>query len=471
MPVTYEVRLSQPRWIAGSGVEVELRMHNGSAEAFETPDPLYRNSPEPHFALTGPDGDTQEFRPNTAAEGWDGTEPVTLVHLAPGEDWEGGFTLSSYVGLGGPGRYTLRSWIEHASGRIESPPAEFEILPAETLDLTAETSRGPANGVSMEAVELLAGGLAASSILFEDDASNAETMPLERVERGPADPNASAILAPYSNFAVGLSAIRWILTTGGGRLTVGHNLTKQRIQAFGGAELSRIFPPVATEAGLYIAAVRGPELVLAQFPPVEEGIEEGPVRTIERLESTPDAAALTVSPAGTGNRLLLVMAWDDNGGTRLRFRILSPDGELMASAEQTVPDVHPAGTAAAGWSTTGEMRASLLVRGDSANQVRTLEFALDPELMLDRAPQTGEPVRLGSAMRDAQMQYFEAMPGGLRRIAVVRDADSVWVIPQEGEARPPESPVPVAGPLTILPGETYWYAVWPGEAALNIGPL
>src|SRR4051812_26057319 len=89
MSVIYEARVRQARWIAGSSVVLDLRIDNQSAAPFETPDPMYRTSSQPHFELTGPDGRKQEFRPDSRATDWDRSRPPTLVRLAPGQHWEG----------------------------------------------------------------------------------------------------------------------------------------------------------------------------------------------------------------------------------------------------------------------------------------------------------------------------------------------------------------------------------------------
>jgi hypothetical protein len=473
MPVIYAAQVRQPRWIAGAQVVADLRIENNAATPFETPDPMYRTSSQPHFELTGPDGRKQEFQPDSQATDWDRAQQPTMLRLAPGEHWEGDLVLSRYADLESAGRYTLRSWIDYQGSRLESPPSQFEIVPARTLDLAAETSLGEDNTRVVECIELLEGGLVASSILRERDPRNAELLPFQRIERGATDPSATAILAPYSNSSVGLSALRWIVAESHHTLVVGHNLSDARRSAFGGAELSRVLPPVAAESGLYLAGVRGVDLLLTRITGSEDGVEAGPVWTVEKLAAPPDAAALTLSPAGAGNILLFVLAWKRNKATEVRLLTVSPAGKVIARADHTLPDVFPLGPAAAAWSTTGHLRASLLVRSAAEEiQIRAEELPLRPDLMLDGASRASEPVPLDSPLHDARLSYFETVPGQLSRVALLRaSGGQTWVIPADGSPRPPQTAIPSAGPVALLPGLMHWYAVWPANGLLSIAPL
>ena len=397
MAVTYEVKSRQARWIAGARVVLDLRIENNSAEEFETYDPMYRTSPQPHFELAAPDGSKQEFRPDSQAIDWDRGRPPTLLRLAPGQHWEGDFVLSNYTDLQRLGRYTLRSWIDQKGTRIESPVAEFEIVRADTLDLVTENSLGEEGSIVVECVELLDGGRVASSILDERDPRNAELGPFDRIERGETEPDATALLAPFSNFSVQLSALRWIVAERDHKLIVGHNLNPARLTAFGGAELSRFMAPVATKAGLYVPGVRGQELVLTRITGSESGTEGGPVWTIEKLKTLPPAAALTVSSQAAGNVLLFVLARDGDKGIQVQFLMVSPDGRVTARAEDTIADfrLRLLGPAAVGWSTHGELRATLLVRSAAkATEIRAAEVRLLPDLTMRGAPLFSDPVLL-----------------------------------------------------------------------------
>lgn len=452
---------------------LDLRIENNGPQQFETYDPMYRTSPQPHFELTGPDGRKQEFRPDSQATDWDRGRPPTMVRLSPGQHWEGDLVLPLYADLRLPGHYTLRSWIEQDGMRIESPPAEFEILRASTQELATEASLGEEGSVVVECVELLAGGRVASSILQERDPSNAELGPFERIERGETERDATALLTPFSNFSVGLSALRWIIAEKDRKLIVGHNLNAIRMAAFDGAALSAFLPPVATRAGLYLAGVRGSDLVLTRLTGSESGVEAGPVWTMEKLQAAPAAAALTVSSQAAGNVLLFVLAWNAAKGTQVQFLTVSPDGKVIARAERTIAIFRPMGPAAAGWSTRGELRAVLLVRSDAKpTEMRAAEIRLLPDLTLTGATRFSEPVPLDSLLHDARLGYFESAPGRLSRMVLVRTSDGkVWVISSEGTLRPPRISIPPAGPLAILPGLMRWYAVWPENGLLDLGPL
>ncbi len=473
MPITYEAKSRQDRWISGSGVTIDLRVDNHTAAPFEMPDPMYRTSTQPRFELTSPGGGRKEFSPNSLATDWDRRQPPSTVRVAPGGHWEGDLSLALFADVGEPGRYRLRSWIESQGARIESAPVEFEVIRPATRDLAAETSAAEPNLTVVDCVELLDGGIVAASNLAEEDARNAELLPFERMERGATDPEADAIFAPYSNFSVGMTGLRWIVAAKQRRLVVGHNLHPGRVQAFEGAPLSLILPPVATEAGLYVAGVRGGELVLSRVTGSESGIAAGPVWVVEKLASAPVSAALTLSPQAAGNTLLFMLAWNLETETRVQFLTVNPAGKVLARAEHKIHGVRPLGPAAAGWSTAGEVRASLLVRNANvATELRAAEIHLSPVLAIDGAARFSEPVRLEFPLEDARFSYFESQPGRLSRMIVIRTSgDKVWVISSGEAPRAPRRRLPARGPLAILPGQAHWYAVWPDAGKLAIAPL
>lgn len=474
MSVTYQATPRQNRWIAGARVVLDLQIENNGSEPFETYDPMYRTSPQPHFEVTGPDGRKQEFQPDSQALDWDRGRSPTMVRLAPGHDWAGDFPLSVYANLNRPGRYTLRTWIEQPRGpRIESPVAEFEILRANTVDLTTETSIGEEGNRVVECVELLAGGVVTSSILQERDPSNAELGPFNRLERGETDPSATAVLAPFSNFSVGLSSLRWIVAEKNHKLIIGHSLQPTRLLGFGGGDLSRILPPVATEAGLYVAAVRGLDLVLTRVTGSESGLAEGPEWSVEKLEVVPTATSLTVSSPAAGSVLLFVLAWDMGKATRVQFLTVDREGKVITRIEHTIADWQPLGPAAVGWAAGGETRASLLLRNPvKQGEIRAGEVQLLPNLSLREAPRVSDPVLLDSPIHDVRLEYFESMAGHLGRMVLIRTASGrVWIIPSTGTIRAPKTKIPGSGPLAILPGQRHWYAAWPENGILSIGPL
>ncbi len=468
MSILYEAKVQQTRWMSGETVVLDLRIDNRGSAPIELPDPQYRSSPQPHFQVTAPGRRQQEFRPDSRATDWDRAQPKSLLHIAPGGHWEADFELTGYVDLTAPGHYTLRSWIEYQGSRIESPVAEFEILGVATLSLAAETSLGDGSTV-VECVELLQGGQVASSMLQEADPRNAELLPFTRVERGSIDPDATAILAPFSNFSVGLSALRWMVAAKKNHLIVGHNLHDSRVTAFGGAELSPILSPVATQAGLYLSGMEGSDLLLTRITGSEKSLDAGRVWTVEQLKANPVAAALTLSPQAAGNTLLFVLAWPAGPATQVRFLTVSPLGKVIARADHTVPGLLPSGPAAAGWSTTGELRASLVVHQGS--ETRVVEFRLRPDLSLESEPVPSQPAPLTSPLQDARIAYFESRPGLLGRMVLLRAGGQVSMITATGAPAAPRAPVPATGPLAILPGRIAWYAVWPGKTTLSIARL
>jgi hypothetical protein len=472
MSVTYQAKVREPRWVAGARVVVDLKIENNGDTPFETPDPMYRTSAQPHFEVTTPDGRKQAFTPDSKATEWDRAQPPTLVRLAPGAHWEGDLALSTYVNLDTPGQYTLRSWIENQGSRIESDPSSFQITGNGTRSLVMETSLDENRSAVVEAVELMDDGRVASSILNEQDPRNAELLPFNRIERGSTEPDAEAIFAPYSNFSVGLSSLRWVIVEKKRQVIIGHNLNAARRTLFGGAELSRILPPVATSMGLYVSGVRNNDLVLTRVTGSERGIQEGTVWTIGNVPSLPVASTLTLSPAAEGNVLLFVLAWSANQGTRLQLLKVSSEGKVLARGDHMLRDLLPLGPAAAGWSSGKDIRVSLLVsNATKATEIRATELRVSSDMTLEGSPRFSDTIQLSSPAQDTRIAYFEAGSGQLSRMILVRSAGATRVISSEGMVRAPRTAVPVTGPLTILPGQVHWYGVWPQNGLLTIGPL
>jgi hypothetical protein len=467
MAITYEAKIRQMRWVVGAQVVLDLEVRNGSTAAFEMPDLMYRTSSEPIFELQGPGGKKQAFRPNSRATEKERSQKPPLVRIAPGEHWEGDLTVSRYVDLSEPGHYTLLSSIAGPGGRIEAPPVEFDMVRASTRDMTAESSAGEDGSRIVECVELLDGGQVVSSLMTETDPGNAELLPLNRRDRGEADPDSTAVFAPYSNYSVGMSAVRFIVTESHHKVLVSHNLRPARITAFGGSAVSHPLQPVATHAGLYLAAVKDSELALTRFTATDTTLDAGPVWTVEKLKAPPAAAAMTVSPAAAGSTLLFVMAVASGGGTQVRLLTVSPQGKVIARAEHHVGEGSPLGYAAAGWSTSGELRATVLVQKDG--EARAVEFRMRPDLSVEGEARVSRGVAFASG--DARVAYFEAMPGQMSRMVLVRTAGRVVVIGADGSAVAAKSAVPGSGPVAVLPGRSHWYAVWPDKGKLAVGVL
>jgi hypothetical protein len=471
MSVTYEAKTRQVRYLAGMRVVVDLRIENRGTTAVEMPDPTYPTSPQPRFELSGPGGQKHEFRPNSVAR--EGPQAVTLLRVEPGETWTGDLLLSSYASVEATGKYTLRSWLEVGGVSVESPACQFEIEGAGTEGLATETSLGEGNSTVAACVELLAGGRMATSLLREEDQAHGEVYPLNRINRGATAAEASRVLAPYSKFAIGLTALRWNVAESDGKVVVSHSLNAKRVTAFNGAEVERVLPPVATEAGLHVAAVRASELVLQAFQGSRESLEAGAAVTVEKLKSAPAAAAMTISPMGTRDALWFVLAWGEGSGTRVEYLKADIGGKILARVERTLENVRPLGPAAAGWSTAGELRAALLVRNAAkATEVRVVEVSLHADLSPAAEPLMSGAMLFDAELYDARLLYFESSPGSLKRMGLVRTAGGkMWAVPMDGEPRNPLSAVPSAGPVAILPGALHWYVVWPENGLLTIGVL
>jgi len=450
MSIVYEAKVRHARWLIGARVVVDLRLKNDGTGVFETPDPRYRTSPEPHFELTGPDRKKQAFQPNARATDADEGRAPTMLKVAPGKEWKSDLVLSQFADLSAPGRYVLHSWINAPGGRIDSPASEFEIVQPGTRDLAAELSIGEDNSRFVACVELMDGGHVASSILTERDPSNAELHAFERQDRGEGDPESSAILAPYSNYSVGLSAFRYIITESHHKVIVSHNLRPARVTAFRGEVVSSVLQPVATQGALYLAATRENEVLVNRFAATDGTLDAGPVWTVEKLSRPPVAAAMTVSPAASGSTLLIMVAWPAGTSTQVRLLTVSPQGKLIARADHTIPDGVPMPYAAAGWPS-----ATLLVQ--KGNEARAVEVKLDGTV---RSSNTVANVT------DARIEYFDG-----RRGIVVRGGGKVMRIGDDGGVAPVHAAVPTTGPFTILPGRTHWYAVWPDKGKLAIAAI
>lgn len=478
MAVTYEAAFPQAVWLAGEGIVVDLRLENAGPAPFETQDPNERTSTQPAFEITGPKNQKIEFRPNSKAARIDqGAAPKTF-RIEPGGRWETRLSLSRFATLEIPGKYTLRTWIEQPAGvRIEAKPVEFQITAPESIDIAANVSLGPGSTVLVQAVELMEGGAVSTANLTERDPRNAELLPLKRDQIGSAGPDATRILGVYANHSAGLAEIQWIAAESKKRLLISHDATDQRKAVFDRAELTRILPLVSSKDALHAAAIRGQELVVTSIAGTEnKGVLPGPVSAIQKLDRIPEASAMTISPHDVSPaRLFIALAWDTQDATRLSLLTVDCQSHRVVSRlDHTVPGVRPLGAAAAAaWSLAGDLSVSLLVRNAAkASEIRLLEVHTKPGLQTHTAPVMSDPMILRSPLRDAQIAYFESMPGNMSRIALIRSSDSeMWVVPQNGAPRQPATPVNSYGPVALLPGKTYWYAVWADRRGLESGPL
>jgi len=474
MSITYQATPRRNLWVVGAHVVLDLRIENAGKAPFTTPDPAHRNSPQPVFEITPPGGTPVGVRPDARAGEWDAGREVTMLRVAPGETWEGDVDLSLLLPLEQPGSYTLRSWLETEGGRIESPDSGFEITAAAVLDLAAETGTAPDGLQVVECVQLLKGGLVVSTILEEADPANAELLPLDRIERGQAAPGAAGLLAPYSNFPVGLSEVRWILTVNGkGAVTAGCNVGGDSVPLFDGGAPDLVLPPLGTGNGLLVPAMFGPELRLASIQAGADGAHPGPVRTVDRFEAAPAAGTATLSPVAAGDQVLVVLLWAMEQGTRIRFLTTDAAGKKLAEGERFLDGWQPLGAGAAGWGRDGDIRASFgAVSMADPSEHRVFEVRLRPDLTAREAPRPGDILEGSAPFADVHLAYFEGGDGGLHRAGLVRFQDgSASALDADGGLRPTAARVPPQGPVALLPGASLWYVAFSTQDGIGIDPL
>lgn len=308
MSISYQAESRQKSWIAGSRVVLDLKIANNGAAAIEVPDPAYRNSPQPVFELTRPDASKLEFRPSQRARENDANMPVQMVRIDPGQSWESDLSLSLFASIEAPGEYAVRSWIELNGSRWESAPSRFEIVESPVSGLATETGLSPEGSAVVECVQLLRNGMAASTILDEEDSKHGELAPLHRISRGSAKPD-STILGAYSNLTVGLSPIRWVLTEADGVVTAGHNLTATGVSVFGKSRAARVFRPLWSKAGLFVPAILDSHLTVAQVTATHSSVAAGEVWKVLALDTEPDGGASTLAPESAGSNMLVALVW------------------------------------------------------------------------------------------------------------------------------------------------------------------
>lgn len=472
MSISYQAESRQKSWIAGSRVVLDLKIANNGATAIEVPDPAYRNSPQPVFELTRPDASRLEFRPSQRAREGDGNMPVQMVRIEPGQSWESDLALSLFASIEAPGAYVVRSWIELNGSRWESAPSRFEVVESPVSSLATETSLSPEGSAVVECVQLLRNGMAASTILDEEDSKHGELAPLHRIGRGSAKPD-STILGAYSNITVGLSPIRWVLTEADGAVKAGHNLSDASVDVFAKARAAKVLRPLWTKAGLFVPAILDSHLAVAQVTATHTSVAAGEVRKVVPLETEPAGGASTLAPESAGSNILVALVWGRAKDSQLRFFSIDTSGKLIARGERDLPGWNATGDVAVGWSTRGELRITVTARAaDSPRELKAMEFRLLPDLTVLGGPQISPAVKLDSLPKDIHMDYFEQSRGQLNRMILVRtESGQVWVLPQGKEPRQPHSEVPALGPLTILPGRSLWYAAWSTEKGLYFDVL
>ena len=482
MSVKFEAKPQKSRWLPGERILVDLQIENRGSTVFEAPDPEYPTSTQPQFELTGPRGTKLTFNPSARLRpGAEKPAETPKIRVAPGETWSTVLSITPLAKIETPGSYSLRAWIEQEGTgmRIESPAADFVLTAPHTASLSADLSRGPANVILNRAVELLEDGSVATANLFESDARNAELEPFERNELGQTWEGSTAIHGVFANFELGLAKTHWIVTSKDNRLLVGNHLVAKPHAALGGVRLKFIPQPVALRDALFVAGGMPDGSVaigrVSASPSTGVMKFEAPVPVVPPSNDGPASGAMTVTSQELGSRIVLAVAWDHQDSTLLQLLLIDAGSlKVVARTEQKIPHVRPLPDAiGVGASLDGSVRASLLVRAaDKATRVQLLESRATPDLAKLEAPALGEVIVLQSPLRDVRIQYFETIAGSISRMAVLRDTDNaVLVVGMNGQPHKPHSPVPGSGPLAILPGGTYWYAVWPGDRGLDIGPL
>jgi hypothetical protein len=195
-----------------------------------------------------------------------------------------------------------------------------------------------------------------------------------------------------------------------------------------------------------------------------------PPASLARFDRMPDAGTMALSPIASGNRLLYAFTFANDTGMHVTVIASDENGESLVRTEHAVPGWHPAGSAAAYWSSQDEIRIAVLGRDlQQARRIALIELHLDGEQNLRGVPKISAAMTLDTDRPAGTICCFEPQPGRVSVAAVVRAATGEsWVVTSDASPRRPAASLPPMGPVALLPGRTHWYVAWPEGAAMQI---
>jgi hypothetical protein len=433
---------------------------------------MFPNSPQPVFRLRRPDGQTVSFKPSDRATNSPLTE-IRKLEIPPGAHWIGELVLSDAADLSVEGFYTLSGTLEWNGAKADAPPAEFEIVAARLGSISASLSQDEKGFVVRECLLLQnspQGREVVAALFREQDPANAEMARANLQVRGPASEDADAIHGVYSNYSTGVHPLRWVVTSSGRTIRVASNENSRATVLTAEKPPVRILTPLAVRNPalnilVFLDSPEGAELEHTRIGDPEQLPEKLSGRTIWRLNGKPQAAASTLAPFPHGSAMLCAASLPAGSGTRVRVARFALDGNLQTQGEQTFPDIASTSALSTHWSSQRQVRVCFVAT--ARNKFHVVDTTFDINFALTAPPYVSPPLDVKGKVVEIQAAHFEPVPGHVTRFVIFRcENGDAFAFDDQATLRPVATPIPKGAPVALIPGQMYWYGVWPTESGV-----
>ena len=477
MPFSFSATPRSDRWIVGARAVCDLKIENTGTSAVEVPNPMFPNSPQPVFHLKRPDGKTISFKPSDRGKD-SPLQSIRMLEIPPGAHWLGELILSEAADLSSPGSYTIGGTLDWNGAKADAPAAAFEIVPARLGAISSSLSQDEKGFVVRECMLLQnssKGREVMAALLREQDSANAEMAKANLQVRGPAPTDAAAIHGVYSNYSTGVHPLRWVVTSGGQSIRVGSNQNSRVAVITPERPLLRILTPLAVRSPAlnvlaFLDSPDGAELQFATIGDPEQLPDRVAGRTIWKINGKPHAAASTLAPFPHGSAILCAATLPTGVATRLRLARFGLDGNLQTQGEQTFPDVASTSAISAHWSSQRQIRVCLVA--SAQGKFHIIDTTFDINFALTAPASISAPLEVKGKVVEIQTTHFEPVPGHVTRFVLFRcENGESFAFDDKTALRPVSTPIPKDVPVALIPGQMYWYGVWPTPTGVSAEAL
>jgi hypothetical protein len=266
-----------------------------------------------------------------------------------------------------------------------------------------------------------------------------------------------------------------VVTSVGQTIRVSSN-QNSRIAILGAQKpLLHVLTPLAVRnPGLNVLAFfdspEGAELQLARIGDPEQLPERVAGSTIWKINGKPQAGASTIAPFAHGSAMLCAATLAMGTGARLRIARFGLDGNLQTQGEQTFPDLAPNLAMSVHWSSQRQIRACFVA--SARNRFRVIDTTFDINFALTAPPSISIPLEVKGKVVEIQTAHFEPVPGHVTRFVLFRcENGDAFAFDDQSALRPVRTPIPKDVPVALIPGQMYWYGVWPTATRVSAEAL
>jgi hypothetical protein len=221
---------------------------------------------------------------------------------------------------------------------------------------------------------------------------------------------------------------------------------------------------------MFTESGEGADLELARIGNPEQLPDHVTARTIWRINGKPQAAASALAPFPHGSAMLCAAALSTGSGTRVRIARFGLDGNIQTQGEQTFPDVASTSALSAHWSSQRQIRVCFVVT--TRNRFHVVDTTFDINFALTAPPSVSAPLEVKGKVVEIQTAHFEPVPGHITRFVLFRcDNGDAYAFDDQATLRPVATPIPKSAPVALIPGQMYWYGVWPDASGVTAEAL